>query len=64
VERWNISVEASDQPVSQLVKYIGLTDNSSESGEVVDVVGGSGRKESHLTGHGTKSLCTMVNTGA
>jgi hypothetical protein len=50
VERWNITVEALDQPVSQLVKYIGLMDNSSESGEgVMNVVGGSGRKESHLT---------------
>jgi hypothetical protein len=45
VERWNITVEASDQPVSQLVKYIRLTDNSSESGEGgVNVVGGSGGK--------------------
>ena len=24
VDRWNITVEASDQPVSQLVKYIGI----------------------------------------
>jgi hypothetical protein len=40
VERWNITVEALDQPVSQLVKYIGLTDNSSKSSEgVMDVVG-------------------------
>jgi hypothetical protein len=50
IERWNMTVEASDQPVSQLVKYIGLTDNSSESGEgVVNVVSRSGRKKSHLT---------------
>jgi hypothetical protein len=49
VEGWNITVEALDQPVSQLVKYIGLTNNSSESSEgVMNVVGGSERKESHL----------------
>jgi hypothetical protein len=45
MDRWNITVEASDQPVTRLVKYIRLTDNSSESGEGgVKVVGGSGGK--------------------